>query len=75
MWEDTDRGRGVVIQMWMTQNALLLVIVSDLEPGTSRMWEDTDRGRGVVIQMWMTQNALLLVIVSDLEVIHHCTGL
>ncbi|KAG8262525.1 hypothetical protein J6590_052169 [Homalodisca vitripennis] len=31
MWEDTDRGRGVVIQMWMTQNALLLVIVSDLE--------------------------------------------
>ncbi|KAG8262520.1 hypothetical protein J6590_052164 [Homalodisca vitripennis] len=31
MWEDTDRSRGVVIQMWMTQNVLFLVIVSDLE--------------------------------------------
>ncbi|KAG8262523.1 hypothetical protein J6590_052167 [Homalodisca vitripennis] len=31
MWEDTVRSRGVVIEMWMTQNVLFLVIVSDLE--------------------------------------------
>ncbi|KAG8262516.1 hypothetical protein J6590_052160 [Homalodisca vitripennis] len=44
----------------MTQNALLPVIVSDLEV----IHHCTD-SVGV--------NALLLVIVSDLEVIHHCT--
>ncbi|KAG8262521.1 hypothetical protein J6590_052165 [Homalodisca vitripennis] len=31
MWEDTVRSRSVVIEMWMTQNVLFLVIVSDLE--------------------------------------------